>query len=1029
VQKVASLALAILAVLAAAVWATGLNGSVAGAAATSTLGATTVGTTTAKPGANSKFGDVYALSQAGTLGDFRFYTKGGSVKQSFVAVVYAADDAGSPTNLIAQSQPVTIPVNQSAGWTTLTMPAVNVQPGNYLLGVLSGPTKNGAYLYYGAAPNAGDFNANTYPTPTMTWGTVSHDNRRWSFYVEITPTPAPPAPTPPSNTLLPAINGDGSVGGVVTTTYGTWSGSPAPTYTVQWYGCSDPLTCAPIDNATGLSHTVTTADAGQSLETVVTATNSAASTQATSAAYAMPPVAPPSVGSMPSITGTPQVGQTLNAAPGQWAGNPAPSYSLQWQSCAADTCADIQGAVANSYLIAQTDVGAALQVVVTATSTEGTGSASSGPTAPVTAASVITPGTLGNPVVGTLTAKPGASFKFGNQFVLGVAATVTDLRWYTKGGTSSQSFVGVVYAVDALGNPTTLVSQSQPVTIAAGQPVGWATAPLGATTLQPGSYLVGLLAGGTKNQATNYFRSATGAGYYNANAYPTPTSSWGSVSREDRLWSLYVDYTTSQPVAPVNLAVPKVTGDTVVGGTVTASLGSWNTPPAGESYQWQACADGSCTDIAGATANGYTVAATDVANTLRVLISAFNDVGSTTVASPETGVVYAPGTLTVEQFAKYVIDPTPAGAVVEKALADINGDGRLDAVIGTEKPEKTNAAGGIFWYEFPASGNPADPWIRHTILAAGHAYEDMAPYDIDGDGLVDIVASINTQVAWFRNPGPTGGAWVQTLIGNGGTENTMRLADIDGDGKLDVAASSGVYFQNSPTNWTRVIVGTAKRSSSLLDIGSGLSAINLVTDGPASSIVWYENPREHGGNARTDPWTMYTVGPGYDCAFCAGQDVAISATADLTGDGRMDIVVGQAEADTNDNAPPGGLRWFEMPPDPTQPWIGHTLDSSLQFTNNIRIADIDGNGSPDVVAGAGDQASQPRAMVYYNNGTGGFVPSQISSNGDGTHSVAVADVEADGDFDVLGGQHGYFGAPDPLSLYVNGRFLSPPSPI
>jgi hypothetical protein len=257
----------------------------------------------------------------------------------------------------------------------------------------------------------------------------------------------------------------------------------------------------------------------------------------------------------------------------------------------------------------------------------------------------------------------------------------------------------------------------------------------------------------------------------------------------------------------------------------------------------------------------------------------------------------------------------------------------------------------------------------------------------------------------------------------------MRLADIDGDGKIDVAASSGVYFQNSPTNWTRVIVGTAKRSSSLLDIGSGLSAINLVTDGPASSIVWYENPREHGGNARTDPWTMYTVGPGYDCAFCAGQDVAISATADLTGDGRMDIVVGQAEADTNDNAPPGGLRWFEMPPDPTQPWIGHTLDSSLQFTNNIRIADIDGNGSPDVVAGAGDQASQPRAMVYYNNGTGGFVPSQISSNGDGTHSVAVADVEADGDFDVLGGQHGYFGAPDPLSLYVNGRFLSPPSPI
>jgi hypothetical protein len=87
----------------------------------------------------------------------------------------------------------------------------------------------------------------------------------------------------------------------------------------------------------------------------------------------------------PTISGTPQVGQTLTANPGTWNSSTTPTYTYQWQRCdtAGNACAAIAGATAQTYTVTTADENATLRVAVTATSSSGSGSATSSQTAVV----------------------------------------------------------------------------------------------------------------------------------------------------------------------------------------------------------------------------------------------------------------------------------------------------------------------------------------------------------------------------------------------------------------------------------------------------------------------------------------------------------------------------------------------------------------------------------------------------------------------------------------------------------------------
>jgi hypothetical protein len=85
--------------------------------------------------------------------------------------------------------------------------------------------------------------------------------------------------TAPVNTVAPAITGTATVGQTLTSTTGTWTGTPTPTYVRQWLRDG-----VAIAGATAATYVLVTADATHSITVKVTATNILGAVSATSTA-------------------------------------------------------------------------------------------------------------------------------------------------------------------------------------------------------------------------------------------------------------------------------------------------------------------------------------------------------------------------------------------------------------------------------------------------------------------------------------------------------------------------------------------------------------------------------------------------------------------------------------------------------------------------------------------------------------------------------------------------------------------------
>jgi hypothetical protein len=197
------------------------------------------------------------------------------------------------------------------------------------------------------------------------------------------------AATPPSNTSPPTISGTAQKGQRLHADPGTWSGSKPMSFAYRWQRCnSSGGSCSNISGATGHDYDLVSADVGKTVRVVVTASNSAGSSSAASSPTAVvaAPQAPANT-VPPTISGAAQLGQTLTANPGSWAGTQPITFTFQWLRCDQNggVCGNAPNGTAATHLLTSADVGHAMRVRVRAKNPFGATSATTVPTAAVSA--------------------------------------------------------------------------------------------------------------------------------------------------------------------------------------------------------------------------------------------------------------------------------------------------------------------------------------------------------------------------------------------------------------------------------------------------------------------------------------------------------------------------------------------------------------------------------------------------------------------------------------------------------------------
>jgi VCBS repeat protein len=187
---------------------------------------------------------------------------------------------------------------------------------------------------------------------------------------------------------------------------------------------------------------------------------------------------------------------------------------------------------------------------------------------------------------------------------------------------------------------------------------------------------------------------------------------------------------------------------------------------------------------------------------------------------------------------------------------------------------------------------------------------------------------------------------------------------------------------------TRPILFRAHRLGT--DHAESVAIMDMNGDGRpdiTSGAYWYENPGPVGGAWKQHKFRDVEITGDYveDCAEFA---------IDVNHDGALDIVSSGWDSHA--------ISWYENSRMPDVPWTKHFIVDS-EFTEGMVLADIDGDGKPEVIAAH----YRPSGLVWISFAGAQPVVHRVGGiEGDG-HGVGVADLDGDGKADILT-VHGWY---------------------
>lgn len=303
---------------------------------------------------------------------------------------------------------------------------------------------------------------------------------------------------------------------------------------------------------------------------------------------------------------------------------------------------------------------------------------------------------------------------------------------------------------------------------------------------------------------------------------------------------------------------------------------------------------------------------------------------------------------------------------------------------------------GRYFYRNPG-GNIASSWPRVTLPTEA----DGALFaNIDGDSSADIIAFHFPTAYWFESTSANGSAWAirrtldlgSAVVTDHRNPQASRVADLNADGSPEIIFEGG-----KPSDGTGGIYALSVPSNPLNGTwpltrltsigGDGFGLGDLNNDGKADIATGNSTIHHFQNTGSLGSWPGTQIGT----VEAVGDRFEI---ADMDSDGKKDIVVSEEYASASNLTT--RAYWFKNPGDAGS-WQRREFAEGTALMS-MAVTDMDSDGDNDVVLG--EHRGSKRMFVYGNSGTGTFTQHLVGT-GKESHGLMVSDLNNDGANEIL----------------------------